>query len=56
MKRAIVSVHGARVIVVQVRTRCRNMEPDLAAIGPQQPLTAVLWTSVGCTAWYPFTR
>jgi hypothetical protein len=37
-----VSVHGSRVTAVQVRRRYRNMEPDLAPIGPQQPLTAVL--------------
>jgi hypothetical protein len=40
-----VSVHGSRVTAFQVRTRCRNMEPDLATIGPQQPLTSVLRSS-----------
>jgi hypothetical protein len=45
-----VSVHGSMVTAVQVRTRCRNMEPDLAAIGPQQPLTEVLRSSA---RWRP---
>jgi hypothetical protein len=42
---ADVPVHGSRVRIVQVRTRYRNMKPYLAAIGPQQLLTAVLPTS-----------
>ena len=41
----LVLFHGARVPAVQVRTRCRNVEPYLAAIGPLQLLTAVLRSS-----------
>jgi hypothetical protein len=44
----IVPVHGSRVTVVHVRTRCRKIEPGLAAIGPQQLLTTVLRAGARC--------